>query len=537
MISLVKYINSVLVIQSCSDKLLEKHLSSIKNKYCNCEIWKLSSGPNKDARFSKTIFYPEKTLRFEPLKNQMLINELNHYFFKSIVWIYADGYGVEYSNIRVLAGNLNAKEKWAINNLGQWLSYRKEDYSWDLLEEIERSYEFGSQLILNSIHEKRETIIKNGKKSNNIKKLTFISNSLVLGGTELLLLEKISFFIKQGYEIQLIMGSGGELLPDFTEFPIRLKVFKPDVSYDVIDLRIVPWIIEQLEEFQPDVLISYQTIPFLPALLAGSLANVPLLLRSANGSVSENFIGSFQYKRMLQYSSLYDKVVSVSQSIASSLELPKEKNCVIPGTTVKEENYLFNSKNLRLHYSFITVARLDKDKGLSYLLKAVSKIILRYRNVSFTIVGDGPERYNLENEINQLGIQEYVSVLGNQKNIPKLLNENNIFILPSLFEGLPISIIEAMMSKCMVIATNVGGIPELIDHKVNGILIEPKNVDSLEEAILHVIEAPELITQYGKRAKEKALKNFTLTKMMEKWEKLLQDEWSKLLKRSTTNEE
>jgi glycosyltransferase involved in cell wall biosynthesis len=114
-------------------------------------------------------------------------------------------------------------------------------------------------------------------------------------------------------------------------------------------------------------------------------------------------------------------------------------------------------------------------------------------------------------------------MLGDRNDVEILLRKMNIFILPSLYEGFPISIIEAMSSKLPVIATNVDGIPEIIENGKTGILITPKNSTSIENAIISLIQNEELRKQLGDNGRKFVKNRFSKNLMVESHEKLFKD--------------
>ena len=160
------------------------------------------------------------------------------------------------------------------------------------------------------------------------------------------------------------------------------------------------------------------------------------------------------------------------------------------------------------------VCRLDKSKGLEFLIEAAA--ILKKKNYLFElhIIGEGNEKENLTNQINRLGIANVVKlkgfVLGK---LPDIIASFNFYVFPSLWEGLPYSIIEGLRSGLPIVSTNVGGIPEAIQNGVDGILVEPGSADQLATAISQLIENPKYAALLGKNARIRYENLFTLEKM------------------------
>jgi len=137
---------------------------------------------------------------------------------------------------------------------------------------------------------------------------------------------------------------------------------------------------------------------------------------------------------------------------------------------------------------FGTIARLDKIKGHIYILEALKK--MRNEGIKlpkFIFIGDGPERENLEYFVKENDLLN-VKFVGEVLDVGQYLKQINVFVFPSLSEGLGIAIIEALVAKKLVIASNVGGVKELIKDNKTGILIKPTNVDDLYKAIKWVLE-------------------------------------------------
>jgi glycosyltransferase involved in cell wall biosynthesis len=171
-----------------------------------------------------------------------------------------------------------------------------------------------------------------------------------------------------------------------------------------------------------------------------------------------------------------------------------------------------------------TVAELHRNKGLSYLVKAAVKLIKNHQNYLFIIVGEGEERQQLEKEISNLGLENAIKLLGYVENSSEYLKVFSIFVLPSIKEGLPYTILEAGSASLPVIATIVGGIPEIITDMKSGILVQPKNDKELGHAISFMIEHPEERRAYGMALHEKILKDFSVDRMIAETEKVYKGE-------------
>lgn len=134
------------------------------------------------------------------------------------------------------------------------------------------------------------------------------------------------------------------------------------------------------------------------------------------------------------------------------------------------------------------ISRLEKVKGITYLLQAMPEILKKYPQLTLLVVGDGAEREPLGKESLQLDIHDHVVFVGSRLDIPEVFQVLDIYVLPSLSEGLPMGLLEAMSSGCPVVATNVGGIPDAVIHGETAILVEPRISEELTEVLIDLLQ-------------------------------------------------
>jgi len=157
-----------------------------------------------------------------------------------------------------------------------------------------------------------------------------------------------------------------------------------------------------------------------------------------------------------------------------------------------------------------TIANLYKTKGLKYLLEATKEL-----NAKLLIIGEGPERKNLEEKTKQEILTDKIILAGSIKEAANLLPAFDIFVLPSVKEGFPYTLLEAMAAGLPIIATNVGAITEILENQKTGLIVPPADLQTLAEAIASFIKNPEQARQLGASAKE-TVKKFDLAITVEK---------------------
>jgi glycosyltransferase involved in cell wall biosynthesis len=181
---------------------------------------------------------------------------------------------------------------------------------------------------------------------------------------------------------------------------------------------------------------------------------------------------------------------------------------------------LLNEFNLHKNYPTVgVIGRLDKMKGIDCFLNAVAEIVKKTKEAQFLIVGDGPLKGELKKRAYYLGILERVVFTGFRKDIPDILSIIDILVASTLSEALPTSILEGMSAGKPVVATNVGGVPEVVINGETGILIPSKDSDALAAAILELLESPEKRVMMGKKGRQHVMEHFSIENMVREYER------------------
>lgn len=170
-------------------------------------------------------------------------------------------------------------------------------------------------------------------------------------------------------------------------------------------------------------------------------------------------------------------------------------------------------------FVILTVAELHPRKGLKYLVEAFAQIQQQEPKTKLVIVGEGPERKTLEKLIKKLQMEDTVILTGKQENIPQILKSAQLFVLPSVKEAFGLVLLEAMAAQLPIIATKVGGIPEIVEDGKSGNLVEPANYHALAEHIMKIMESNALMQKLAYMGHHR-VKNFDLKEMVRKTENI-----------------
>ncbi len=171
----------------------------------------------------------------------------------------------------------------------------------------------------------------------------------------------------------------------------------------------------------------------------------------------------------------------------------------------------------------LCVAAHNEKKGIELLIKAFQKITRINDKINLLLVGDGPLRPMLERIVYEVGLTQRIKFLGHRdrKQIAVLLHECEIFVLPSRAESFGIVLLEAMACKKPIVATAVGGITEIIQNNLNGLLVPPENTDALFEALVFLLNHPDLQKRLGMQGYDVVIENFRNEKTGNQYESMM----------------
>jgi glycosyltransferase involved in cell wall biosynthesis len=178
---------------------------------------------------------------------------------------------------------------------------------------------------------------------------------------------------------------------------------------------------------------------------------------------------------------------------------------------------------------YTVVGTLKEQKGHRYLIEAFGPLISATPHLHLLIVGDGELRGSLESQVRAAGIEGNVHFLGNRNDVPAILAASDVFVLPSLWEGLPMALIEAMASGLPVIATAVSGSQQVVERGRSGILVPPGEVIPLRQAIEALIANPEWARLLGTAARRRIEEAYSAQRQAEEHLVLYHREWGQLV--------
>ncbi len=349
-------------------------------------------------------------------------------------------------------------------------------------------------------------------------KILQVTPDLRLGGLQRVVIDLACGLNALGHETHVCSLRGeGPLLAELQSQGITVHSMPWPSSG--ADRRMFLKVMRLLREEAFDVVHTHNTQAFLDAGLAAFLTG--LGGRGATRIHTDHarpFPDSRKYmvaERLMSYA--YDKVVGVSAHTTYQLrtweKIPEHKLLTIPngidGAYYRNKALSVDKQALRHRYGlagFDIVAglgvRLEEQKGLRVLIEALPSVLAENPGFGLVVAGSGSQRGMLENLARRLSVSDQVRFLGPFSELGEFYPLLDIFVLPSLWEGLPLCLLEAMSLGLPIIATRVGGIPSLLDDGRDALLVPPSEPKALSDALLRLMRQPAFAAELGQRVRQ-----------------------------------
>jgi sugar transferase (PEP-CTERM/EpsH1 system associated) len=363
-----------------------------------------------------------------------------------------------------------------------------------------------------------------------MKNVLHLCESSDTGGAESVLISLVERLDKSRYSSMVCLLSEGWLKTQLEKRQVETVVIPQLRSLDVA------WLFRLyrlLKDREIHVMHSHEFATNVYAGFLSRLTGVPLVA-TAHG---KNYYGDKWRRR-----AAYRFVARQATMVAVSHDLKRflvERIGIPPGSirvvhngidlsryAVHDENHVVRAElGISAGQRVIgTVGNLFAVKGQTYLLRACKAVASAYPNCVLLVAGEGEQLGPLEKEAFDLGIAGDVKFLGFRDDVPSLLQAMEVFVLPSLSEGLPLSILEALALQKPVVATNVGGIPEIVEDGATGYLVPPRNPEALADKILLLLRDPQIAANIGQAGRKKVEKDFGLEQMVREYQSLYDKE-------------
>jgi glycosyltransferase involved in cell wall biosynthesis len=372
------------------------------------------------------------------------------------------------------------------------------------------------------------------------KSLQVVGNSSY-GGASYHIVKWCGYLVDRGWQVDVLATDPVFVaeLGQLSGVRVLEEILIPREIAPLADSQALIKLLVFLRQERYDVVHTYTATPGFLGRIAARLAGVPVILHHQAGWTVTSY--STPMQRMLYTPLEYlatlasTRGVCVSHAVAEQAHqlrlAPKSKLVTIcdgidpepfvAATENGDGQSVRRDLNIRGDHLLIgNVGRLAEQKNNETLVRAMNplKTLLNGRSFTLLLVGDGPDRSLLEDLIESLDLTENVRLLGFRRDIPALLDAVDVFVSPSLWEGLSISVLEAMAAAKPIITTSVPSNAELIEHGVTGLLVPPRSPETLAGSIYRFVQEPALAQQCARNARQRVLERYTLDRMLsETW--------------------
>jgi glycosyltransferase involved in cell wall biosynthesis len=350
--------------------------------------------------------------------------------------------------------------------------------------------------------------------------------SLEIGGAEMDLIAKAKVLVERSsYYIAIVcLLRRGELAEEVEREGIQ--VIGPVMS-GKSDIRVIPWLLRAMRSGRFDIVHTHMFASNLLGRMAAILAGVPVIISTVQLIAEREKWWEILLDRVLQSGT--DMMIASSEAVRRSFirrGIRPAKIVVIHNSVDLARFGAVDREAARRatrqafgwdegHFVVGTVARLERIKGLDYLIEAAKTVAEALPEARFLVVGDGPQREDLLGRVRHLELGERCIFAGLRSDVPQILPAFDLFVLPSLSEALGIVAIEALASGVPVVASRVGGVPEVVIHGKTGLLVPPGDAAQLAQAILRMAANPAKARQWAERGQKRVRQMFDVNRLAE----------------------
>jgi glycosyltransferase involved in cell wall biosynthesis len=355
------------------------------------------------------------------------------------------------------------------------------------------------------------------------RRIAFICLSSALGGLELSMLKLASEFSKRHAECLVIVPPDTLLAQRAVQCGLTVKFLNAKVKYGNFagSLRLA----RILRSHKIDIVVMMQSRDMSTVTIAHIFypsVKIVFYQEMQFGISKRDFLHTWMYSHLSHWITLTKKM---KQEVLEYTRMPRDRISVIPiGSDMNRFHpNLYHRETFGKQFGiprdkFVVgvLGRLDPQKGQEEFVRAIPSLVEHQTNLHFVIAGEethGQQGFKktLEDLSRQLGVTEYVQFLPFTNAVPEFMSSLDIFVLPSHTETFGFVLVEAMAMGKAIVATNSGGVPEIITDGSTGLLVSPKNVPALAEAIIKLIKDEHLRSSFSREARADALKRFDIT--------------------------
>ena len=357
--------------------------------------------------------------------------------------------------------------------------------------------------------------------SSDVLRICHVSMSLETGGLERMLVDFSRFHDRQRFAMQFVALSGdGQPAADIRLAGCPVRVL--NATLKIRKVRTIVQLAKVLRSERIQAVHTHNTYAHFYGAMAAKLAGVPVIVNTQHGrGCGKSWKAKCQFRMANR---LTQQIVGVSRDAALLCQAddPHSRGKIIAiWNGINLERFTYEGP--RLVPTAISVARLSKEKDFPTLIEAVRQVLPHVPDFRLQIVGDGPERAAIEQQITSLNLRNHIELLGERHDVPELLSRAGFFVSATRSEGISLTLLEAMAVGLPIVTTRVGGNPEVVVEGCTGRLVPDGDPLALSRAMVDMCEERGSWTLMGLLGRQRVEQNFEIRNMIGCYETLYEE--------------
>lgn len=368
-------------------------------------------------------------------------------------------------------------------------------------------------------------------------KIAYLITGLNTGGAETQLTRIVKNINKEKFSpIVISMLDKGALGGIIEKEGIKLYTLNMDTKLSKI--KGLPKLFEILKQEKVEILTSFMFHATFLSRVISRFIKIPVLI----SSIRSTNMGSALREKIYKWTNFLENKIVINSNFAANQIInkgivKKEKLNIIyngidteeffPSKKIREK--MRNDYKVKEKFVWLAVGRMHEAKNYNLLINSFKKVS-EYNNSVLFIVGEGRgQESEYKKLINKLGLEKKIFLVGNKSNINDFMNMSDAFVLSSKWEGMPNALIEASACEVPAVATNVGGVSEILENNKTGYIVKSDNIDDFSNSMIYLLKLSEERRKVmGINSRNNIIENFSIQKVVKKWETLYMEEYEKL---------
>ncbi len=361
-------------------------------------------------------------------------------------------------------------------------------------------------------------------------RITYVITRAETGGSQMHVIDLLEGFRPEA-DLDLVTGEDGPLTECARSLRIPVRVL-PELVQPISpfnDLRAASALIGHFRTRRPDLVHAHTSKAGILTRLAAAVTDTPAVFTAHTWAFAEGtsalwkLVGLPSERLAARFTACIINVSDANRRLAAGSGIDKAKLSLTVHNGIRDTSFQADPQESTTCPQIVTVGRFVKQKDQQLLVQAMMRINRPYK---LLFVGDGPTRAIVKADVARAGLQSQMVFAGDSREVEQILSQSHIFVLPSRWEGFPLTILEAMRAGLPVVASDVGGVREAVINGHTGFLVRPGDLHDLQRHIDNLLQDGALRGTLGANGRRRFLKMFTQDKMLDSIRTIYHQIWT-----------